>query len=507
MPPRIDRRTFIGTGLAAAAVWPLAGTVRAAGFTSDPFSLGVASGCPTPDGVVLWTRLVFADAEPLLADPFAVVEKPQHPPMDVAWEIADDEAFRRPVRSGIARATADFAHSVHVEVHGLESDRWYFYRFRCGNALSRTGRTRTAPAHDAQNSRFSLAFASCQQYEQGWYTAYRDMAQRDLDLVIHLGDYIYELSYGTGLVRSHGAGTPSLLFEYRDRYALYKSDTDLQDAHAMFPWLVTWDDHEVVNDYGGDLSPTDRNAASFLRRRAAAFQAWYEHMPVPPLARPDFSDLRIYGQFRFGNLVDVTMLDTRQYRSPAPGAPRTEATHYTMLGERQEQWFGERMQAPTAQWSIIGQTTLLSERDLEPGAGERFVDDGWDGYRSARERLLNDIRKGQVRNPLVIGGDLHAFYAADVHTDDGDQVATEFVTGSITSNPPPQSSIEAAMAKNPHIRFGDAVHHGYSILDIARSQAKVELVAISDRKDPQAKAAKFQEFAVSDGRPGIEHSG
>lgn len=501
---RQNRRHFLASGLAAAAIWPLLGQVRAARFDTDPFALGVASGCPTPDGVVLWTRLIFADADPVSADPFAFAPMPQHPPMDVAWEVAHDDAFSRPVKSGIDVATQDLAHSVHVQVQGLEPDRWYFYRFRCGDAVSPVGRTRTAPAAGADNTRFSFAFAACQQYEQGWYTAYRDMADRDLDLVVHLGDYIYEKSYGAEHVRSHGTGAPSLLFEYRDRHALYKSDPDLQRAHVMFPWLVTWDDHEVVDNYGADASPTDRHPSAFLKRRAAAYQAWYEHMPVPPQAAPDFTNLRIYGRHGFGSLLDITLLDARQYRAPAPGATEpADPERYTMLGAEQEAWFDGAMHQNSAQWSIIGQPTLLSERDLEPGPNTRFGKDGWDHYRSGRERLLDSLRAAERRNPVVIGGDLHCYYAADVHAADGALVASEFVTGSITSNPPASAAFGAVMAENPHIRFGDASRHGYSIMHLGVDQARVELIAISDRKNPEATASRFQELAVLDGMPGI----
>lgn len=503
MTIRQNRRHFLATGLAAAAVWPLLGGVRAARFDSDPFALGVASGSPTADSVVLWTRLIFADAEAVPADPFAFAPPAQHPPTDVAWEIAHDDRFSRVVQSGIKTAVEALAHSVHVTVSGLQADRWYFYRFRCGDAVSAVGRTRTAPAADTQNVRFSLAFAACQQYEQGWYSAYLDMAARELDLVVHLGDYIYEKSYGTGHVRKHGTGAPSLLYEYRDRYTLYKSDPDLQLAHASFPWLFTWDDHEVVDNYGGTASPNDRNVASFLKRRAAAYQAWYEHMPVPPPSSADFSSLRIYGHHRFGALLDLTMLDARQFRDPEPGAaPPAEASRYTMLGAQQEAWFDRTMHDHKARWSLIGQTTLLSQRDLELGPGTRYGDDGWDHYSSGRERLLDSVRRAERTNPLVIGGDLHAFYAADVHAADGGLVATEFVTGSVTSNPPPAAAFDAVIGENPHIKFGDSQRHGYSVMHLAVEQTRVELIAVNP-KTPGANAVKFQEFAVLDGLPGV----
>lgn len=505
---RLDRRSFLQSGLAAAALWPVIGSVRAARFETDPFTLGVASGCPRPTGVVIWTRLKLdADPAELSADPFAPVEKVSLPAYDVAWEVARDEAFNQPVAQGIARAEESFAHSVHVEVAGLEPDRWYYYRFRAGEALSPTGRTRTAPATVTDNSRFRLAFASCQQFEQGYYAAYRDMAARDLDLVVHLGDYIYERSYGAELVRKHGTGNPSLLYEYRDRYALYKADANLQAAHAMFPWLVIWDDHEVVNNYAADCSPEDRDPAAFLKRRAAAYQAWYEHMPVPPRAAPRFDDLRIYGHFQFGRLLDLALLDTRQYRS-APAEGGVDAA--SMLGPEQEAWLAKTMSQPGGRWTILGQQTLLSERDTAAGDTTKFGLDGWDGYQAARGRVLDALAARPEANPIVIGGDLHAFYAADVKADftrdDAAVVATEFVTGSITSDGPTEASVATTVAENPHLKFVDGAAHGYGILDLSEKSASVAFVTVSDRKDPEATASIAQRFAVLPGAPGVNRA-
>ncbi|QJR19642.1 alkaline phosphatase D family protein [Pelagibacterium halotolerans] len=505
--PLLNRRLFLGTGLAAAAIWPSLGSARAQTFDTDPFALGVASGCPTPDGVILWTRLIFPVEPVPLADPFAPIPEITISPMDVFWEVAEDEAFSRPVRSGIYRAVQDWGHSVHVAVTGLEADRWYFYRFRCGNAESRVGRTRTAPSVDATNDRFTFAFASCQQYEQGYYSAYRDMAQRDLDLVVHLGDYIYEVSYGAHLVRRHGNGwPPTLLGEYRDRHAQYKSDPDLQAAHANFPWLAVWDDHEVINNYANDDAPNVIGGDKFLRQRAAAYQAWYEHMPVPPLASRDFSNFKIYGRHGFGQLLDIAMLDTRQYRS-APLEGPDGPPQRTMLGDAQEAWVDATLDASKAKWTIIAQQTLLSERDTKAGNATGYNLDGWDGYRSARTRLLDSVRASGTANPLVIGGDLHAFYAADVKEDfanpESATLATEFVTGSITSDGPSQASIATALAENPHLKFASGREHGYAILSLSPQKAQADFVAVSDRKDPNASAAIFQSFAVLDGMAGV----
>lgn len=507
--PRIDRRQFLASGLAAVAVWPLLGTARAQQFDSDPFVLGVASGSPTPESIVLWTRLVFpAEAAINMADPFAPAPAPEYGPLDVAWEIAEDDAFIRPVQSGIAPAVPDFAHSVHVEVQGLQPERWYFYRFRCGNAQSPVGRTRTAPATDAVPSRFSFAFASCQQYEQGYYSAYRDMAARDLDLVVHLGDYIYEKTYGANLVRRHGTGVPSLLYEYRDRYALYKSDPDLKAAHAAFPWLFVWDDHEVINNYAKDHSPDAPRPDAFLKQRAAAYQAWYEHMPVPPRAAPDFSSLAIHGLHGFGRLLDIALLDTRQYRSPMLTTHASlDTDERTFLGLDQERWLDGALKSSSAKWTIIGQQTLLSERDTAAGPDTAYNLDGWDGYRAARGRLLDGVAAAGTVNPLIIGGDLHAFYAADVKRDFMEEgaatFATEFVAGSITSDGPSDESIATALAENPHLKYANGRDHGYALMHLTDKEARTEFVTVSDRKDPEATAAIAQSFVVVDGLPGV----
>lgn len=503
--PNLPRRHFLASGLAAAAIWPGLEGARAARFETYPFTLGVASGCPSPFGVVLWTRLTFP-APPPPANPFAFVQDPPVPPVDLVWEVAEDEGFTRLAASGLVRCVEDYAHSAHVAVTGLQPDRWYFYRFRAGDALSPTGRTRTAPLPEASRD-FRFAFAACQQYEQGYYAALRDMSRRDLDLVVHLGDYIYEKSYGAGHVRSHGTGNPSTLREYRDRYALYKSDADLQSAHASAPWLVIWDDHEVIDNYHADDAPGVTGGAGFLRQRAAAYQAWYEHMPVPPHTGGDFAHFRIYGRHGFGRMLDVALLDSRQYRSaPLAGNAADDPTR-SYLGPEQERWLDATLQASQARWTVVAQQTLISERDLEAGPGTRYSADSWDGYRAARGRLLESVQGAGVRNPLIIGGDLHAFYAADVKRDFGDEgapvMATEFVTGSVTSNPPSERAVARVQDENPHLKFASGSQHGYALARLCDRQAEVDFIAISDRKAPEATARVAQSFAVMDGLPGV----
>ncbi|CDZ49083.1 Alkaline phosphatase [Neorhizobium galegae bv. orientalis] len=493
-------------GLAAAAIWRPLGSARAASFSTDPFALGVASGAPRADSVVLWTRLILENASPATsADPFAPAPKPALDPIDVEWMVAEDEAFSKPVQSGLFRAVPEFAHSVHVEVTGLQPGRWYFYRFRSGNATSPAGRTRTAPADSVDTLR--LAFASCQQYEQGFYSAYADMAGRDLDLVVHLGDYIYERSYGAQLVRKHETGIPSMLYEFRDRYALYKSDPQLQAAHAAFPWLAVWDDHEVTNNYANDRAPDAPNPTEFLARRRAAYQAWFEHMPVHPSLAAGFDALRIYDHYRFGNLAGVTLLDTRQYRSPElEGSAGDDRPERTMLGPAQEEWLGNTLGASHAKWNIIAQQTLLAERDTKAGLATAYNLDGWDGYRAARGRLLEAVQTSAVENPVIIGGDLHAFYAADVKRDFADEkvqaIASEFVCGSITSDAPSAASLATALAENPHLKFASD-KHGYAIMRLSERSAEVDFIGVADRKQQNSPASVFQSFAVADGLAGV----
>ena len=505
---KFTRRQVLYGGLAAAAVWPSLGMVRAAEFDSDPFTLGIASGCPRPDSVVLWTRLIFAGAsDPLLsADPFAPVPAAaEHGPTDVEWVIADDENFSKVVQSGVVTATPDFAHSVHVEVKGLAPDRWYFYRFRSGDFESPTGRTRTAPAEDAALSPFSFAVASCQQFEQGFYAPYKDMAQRDLDLVVHLGDYIYEKTWGGNLVRHHETGSPSLLFEYRDRHALYKSDENLRAAHAAFPWLVTWDDHEVYDNYLFNPELGEANRDAFVKRRAAAYQAWYEHMPVPPHMGRDFSNYRIYDRYRFGKLLDIAVLDIRQYRTQPD--PQDATTHTAdIFGADQENWLDKTLADSRAKWTVIAQQTLLSERDTAKGPATHYSLDGWDGYRASRERLVKGLGDANIENPLVIGGDLHAFYTADVKADYSDAnaptVASEFVCGSITSDGPTEASVATVLAENPHLKYANGKDHGYAILSLDDKQARSDFMIVSDRKKPDATTSIGPSFVVADGQKG-----
>ncbi len=508
------RRTFLlaASGLALSSAAPrLLAQPR---FDRNPFTLGVASGYPQPDGIVLWTRLA-PDALNGGGMPDAT--------MEVTWEIADSELFTNVLRKGVERATPELAHSAHAEISGLQPARTYWYRFHVGAATSTAGRFRTAPAADAPHDRLRFALASCQQYEQGYFSAYRHMAREDLDLVIHVGDYIYESSWGSNRVRSHERGEPVTLAEYRDRYALYKSDADLQAAHAAFAWLVTWDDHEVDNDYANDRSQDLDPPAEFLQRRAAAYQAYYEHMPLPAWARPRGPDARIYTQAGFGQLARVFVLDDRQYRShqvcPRPGrggstvvkaadCPERLSPELTLLGAEQERWLNGALEKSTARWNIIAQQTVMAQQTRITGGEQGYWTDGWDGYPKARERLLGFIAERKISNPLVLGGDVHNGIVADlkVNFDDAKSpvMATEFVGTSITSQGPSAKITEAARQNNPHLKFSNGTQRGFTAFDITAKQCAVRMRALSRVTDPLATISDLASFVVENGKAGAQ---
>ncbi|MFM7103840.1 MAG: alkaline phosphatase D family protein, partial [Verrucomicrobiota bacterium] len=361
--PGATRRRFLRLGgLAASLAWAQAPFVRALAhsppFPDYPFPLGVASGDPSPDGFVLWTRL----APRPLEDGGGLGGEP----IEVRWELAEDEGFRRTIRRGTVIAQAWWAHSVHVEVGGLRPDRWYWYRFLAGGEVSPVGRTRTAPPAGAAVDRLRFAFASCQHYETGLYTAYEHLRQDDVDLVFHLGDYIYEYGVEKGRVRAHRGPEIKTLQQYRNRHALYRMDPALQAVHAAAPWVVTWDDHEVDNNYAGGISEEARvRPAELLKRRAAAYRAYYEHLPLRRSQLPAGAGLRLFREIPWGRLARFLVLDTRQYRTdqpccdgnqpPCADSLRPDAT---LLGTAQRDWLFRRSAAPGAAWNVLAQQVM-----------------------------------------------------------------------------------------------------------------------------------------------------
>jgi len=460
---------------------------------------------------VLWTRLA---PEPLTGggmEPGRV---------EVHWEIAHDEHFHAPVQKGSVWTAQELGHSVHVEVYGLDPARWYWYRFLVRDEVSPVGRTRTAPALHASLDRFRVAVASCQHYEQGYFSAYRHMAEDDVDLVVFVGDYIYESSWGDQLVRRHAGPEPYTLVEYRNRHAQYRTDPDLQRMHALVPWLVTWDDHEVDNDYANDQS--EHLDPLFLIRRAAAYQAYYENMPLRHSARPRGPNLRLYDRYTFGNLLQMYMLDDRQYRSPqaCPRAgmgggtvvqparcPDLRDPGRTLLGAEQEAWLLEALGTSPARWNVLAQQTLMAQHDWQPGPDQAFWTDGWDGYPAARSRLLSFIAQQRPANPLVIGGDVHSYWVCDLKPDFDDPqspvVATEFCGTSITSQGPPQERVDASRADNPHIKFAHTEKRGYVRLEITPEHCEAHLRSLDNEKKRASTVATLASFVVEHGRPGV----
>ncbi len=491
------RRRFL-QGLGALAV-----STRVTAQTY-PFALGVASGYPGPTGVTLWTRLMGVD-------PLA---------FEVGWEVARDDAMRQVVASGKRLAHPDWAHAVHVDVPGLEPDRWYWYRFSAAGVQSPLGRTRTAPAAGAAPARLRFVFGSCQQYEQGYYGAHRHIAADAPDFVAFLGDYIYESTWGRDHVRSHGSPEPYALDDYRARYALYKSDPDLQAAHAACPWMVTWDDHEVDNDYADNRPEDGMERDAFLRRRAAAYRAYYEHMPLPERLRPAGPDLRLHAQVRWGGLASLFLLDTRQYRTwqacPRPSrrggsntvdvenCARLGAEHRSMLGRAQERWLDGALGESHAAWNIVAQSTRMSQWDQKPGAGRLAWTDGWDGYPAAGARQQSSQKR--ARNPVVIGGDVHLFHIAQLkeNFDDPDSpaVASEFVGTSITSQGWAQERIDRFLPDNPHVLLAESRYRGYTRVEVTPKRWRADLRVMETVRQRDATCRTLASYAVEDGRPG-----
>jgi len=512
MPTRRD--FFAGSAaLLGVAVTGRAVASRAIRFKNSPFTLGVASGYPSPSSVMLWTRLAPSPLEPGGGMPTAVVP--------VEWRIARDEKMSAVVRRGTVHASAEWAHSVHVQVTGLEPAREYWYQFRAGREISVVGRTRTAPAADSPVDRLRLAVVSCQHYEHGYFSAYQHIVRDEPDLVVHVGDYIYESSQLQPAVRSHGAPEAFSLDDYRARYALYKLDTDLATAHRLHPWLVMWDDHEVENDYADSTSGMGTDPQMFLARRIAASRAYYEHMPLPPGAAPSGVVSQLYASRAFGNLASINMLDQRQYRSPRaclkPGAkggarllldecPELLAADRTMLGGQQEAWLSSKLATSRARWNLLAQGTVMTHVDELEGPGRRYWTDAWNGYPAARARLINTLTEHHVANAVVLSGDIHAFMVSDLHQHadelDSPVVASEFVTTSVSSNAMPQEILSSLLPENPNIHLATTAHRGYLRLDLTPQRLQGDLIALDTVQKPSSTSKVLASYVVAADRPG-----
>ncbi|MBW3640700.1 MAG: alkaline phosphatase D family protein [Actinobacteria bacterium] len=471
------------------------------------FTLGVASGDPLPDGVVLWTRLA---PRPLAEDGRGGM--PDRP-VPVEWQVADDEDFRQVVSEGTELAGPELAHSVHAEVSGLRPGAEYFYRFRAGSEISPVGRTKTAPAPGALLDRLAFAFTSCQSFAGGFFTAHGHMAEEDLDLVVQLGDYIYEGAPTSDPPRQHeGKGEAVSLDDYRRRHAQYKTDTDLQACHGAFPWIVVFDDHELNNNWADEIpqDPQTQPQQAFLARRAAAFQAYYEHLPLRRSSLPRGIDIQLYRRLSFGRLVDFHVLDTRQYRSDqATDAQRTDPQR-TLLGAEQGSWLRQSLAGPTAQWNVLAQQVFFSQRDQLAGPGTAFSNDAWDNYVAERDSLRDHLVQAGTANPVVLTGDVHANYVCDVKADFNDPtsatVATELVGTSISSGGDGQDigpDDEAQLGENAHIKFVNR-NRGYVRNTVTATDWTVDFRVVDSVSRRGAPIRTRTSFVIEDGRPGAQ---
>jgi Phosphodiesterase/alkaline phosphatase D len=513
---RVSRRLFLSYA-AAFSVLPLlaesaasAAPLRRVRFQANPFSLGVASGDPDHESVVLWTKLAPEPLVPGGGMGAAAVE--------VRWEVAEDEEMKNVVQRGKATASRLLGHTVHVEVGGLKPDRWYWYRFEAGDARSPIGRTRTLPEPGAMPERLRFAFASCQHYEAGLFTAYEQMAKDELDLVFHLGDYIYEGAARDNAVRRHAGPKLFTLDEYRIRYAQYKSDPLLQAAHLRCPWFVTWDDHEVENNYAADISERQGvDPAEFLLHRANAYQAYYEMMPLRRRSIPRGPDLQLYRKASYGRLAELLILDTRQYRSDQVNGDRASDLNaaaldpkQSLLGAKQREWLQKSLAASPGTWNVLAQQVMMGMVDRTAGEEKKYSMDQWPGYAHERMALVKFMADRKVKNPVVLTGDIHANWVNDLRVDDRKPemrvVATEFVGTSISSGGngvDRPNDLDTLLAENPCLRFHNR-QRGYVRCDITPSQWRSDYVVVDKVSEPGGKISTRASFVVEAGKPGAK---
>ncbi|MGW0737345.1 alkaline phosphatase D family protein [Streptomyces sp. NPDC002851] len=525
----LGRRRFLTTtgaaaALAFAAQLPGAGAAAAAELdarriTDDPFTLGVASGDPQPGSVVLWTRLAPAPYAPDGGLPAQRVA--------VEWQLAHDARFQRVIRRGEATAHPEFGHSVHVEAEGLQPGRAYYFRFRAGRWVSPVGRTKTAPTPEAQLSSLKLAAVSCQGYHHGYFTAFRHLAAEDLDVVFHLGDYLYEYAVDAAGGERGYAGDQALpahfnremvtLDDYRARYGLYKSDPDLIAAHAAHPFVVTWDDHETENNYADAIPEDGGSSEEFLIRRAAAYRAYWENQPLRTPQRPEGPDMRLYRRLRFGRLAQFDVLDTRQYRSDQaygdkahPAGPETDDPARTITGATQERWLLDGWRSSDAVWNVVPQQVVFSQRKLDLNDEAKLSMDAWDGYRASRSRVLAGAAAAGVENLMVLTGDVHVHYAFDIKKDfddpDSRTVGTEIVTTSIASGrdgAEKPANWDTYTRANPHMKLYNG-RRGYVTVDLGTDSARADFKTVSAVTTPGAPISTAASFVTEAGDPGLK---
>lgn len=505
----MNRRLFLAT-IAGLPLLSEAGGRAIANpkFADNPFTLGVASGDPDATSVVLWTKLAMRPLDPDGGMPPADI--------DVTWEMATSESFTTILRTGKSKASRLLGHSVHVEVDGLNPDSWYWYRFQAGDATSPIGRTRTLPADGAPKSNLTFAFASCQHLEYGYFTAYKQLAADELDLVFHLGDYIYEYAAQENRPRRHTNAKLFNVSDYRIRYNQYRMDPLLQAAHARCPWFVTWDDHEVENNYAGDISERKgAETAEFLIHRANAYQVYYEMMPLRRKSIPRGPDMQLYRKAGFGRLAEFLILDTRQYRADQPNgdslSPINDATlspKQTMLGSTQREWLERGLKGSSGTWNVLAQQVMMGMVDRSMGPEQKYSMDQWPGYAWERMALAKFIQENRIQNTVVLTGDIHTNWVNDIRVDDRKPelpvVATEFVGTSISSGGDGVDKpkiLDDLLKENPFVKFHNQ-QRGYVRCHVTPSRWSTAFMVVDQVSKEGGVVSKRASFVVDAGTPG-----
>ena len=471
------------------------------------FEHGVASGDPTSSSVILWTRASVSDAGAEL---------------DVWFEVALDQAFERRVEAGWFATDGSRDYTVKVDVQGLRPGQTYYYRFMALGRTSVMGRTRTAPSGAVERVRFAVA--SCANYTSAHFHAYGYIGARaDLDAVLHLGDYIYEYGpggLGGGVERDLPLDPPYeilTLEDYRRRYACYRKDARLQECHRQHPFILVWDDHETANNSwpGGAQNHTEGQEGAWEDRKAAAIQAYFEWLPVR-----DNDEQRLWRTLRYGDLVDLIMLDTRLWgREEQTNDRATQlSTQRTLLGADQEAWLAEQLKTSRATWRLIGQQVMMGQLKVTgglkmSGGGTIINSDQWDGYEASRDAFFKALTDHQVDNVIVLTGDIHTSWAIDLHPDPNNPevydpasgkgpLAVEFVTPGISSPGLSNSSVvdRAIGRANPHIRWYDLERRGYMVIDVTPARAQATWFLVEDATQRETRQYFGQAFSVYDGQ-------
>jgi alkaline phosphatase D len=507
---RCSRRAF-NAGLAGWVAASTSAVGRESYLSFNPFVFSVASGDPTPDAVVIWTRLARAVDDP---SPIA------NGPLEVKWFMALDPKLARVVRQGTAVARAEFGYSIHVDVQGLQSDRPYFFGFRMGRHHSPIGRTQTLPDAHAPLRSFRFNVVSCQHWEEGYFDAYQGMREDDAAFVLHLGDYIYDVNRG-GVRQHESERSPVTLEDYRRRHALYKTDRALRTAHETLPFIAVPDNHDAVE--------FDAEDSQELVRRAAAYQAWCEFIPLRAVVNALSPSLSIFREVRVGSLLRLLILDTRQFRSshdvcPEESDPKFAFGTYrrpctlvddprrTMLGWSQEAWLHSQLKASAETWNVIGSTVMMTPFDLRHGEHLYRYLAGWDGYPANRERIMDWMDNYKVANPICLSGDIHSSLVSSIARRSGapssGPVMTEFVGTSISSLWPAElaAPMENALPANPHITFYDSAKRGYMRCTLTPKSWTTDIRTVEFTDRPGGRTRTGRSFAVEEGRRGAHQS-